>query len=316
MARKSDERTIESLREIVERKEDEVREGHDRARRAEKALEECAEEGRAATGRAARAEADLVEERRIHRQDVDAAKAQEEVYRQQLVEAREEVDRVRRHEAETAEIAVERFERTEGALQQIVDRIEAEQRKDEGEQRLHLLVEQIDDIARAVVRPGDRAVAAGRRLAGDLGLRVSDEVAAGLGRHLGGILDPTRLDDVERLMRETKASVEKAEERRRDVERLAIARGERVDELQALVDEILPHIQTLVEQLAGEDPAWWVKATRALGELDRWSQSPLAVPPPEAGGMNGPDGLGGEEPPPRPPPPRTEAGRKASRDTT
>jgi hypothetical protein len=57
------------------------------------------------------------------------------------------------------------------------------------------------------------------------------------------------------------------------------AAEERRDELEALVrDELVPNVQTLVELLAGDTPAWWVRAARALGELERWSTSPLVQP--------------------------------------
>lgn len=66
------------------------------------------------------------------------------------------------------------------------------------------------------------------------------------------------------------------------VEERVVGLEERAAELQALVDEHLPAVAQLLEQLDGEDPPWWVKATRALDQLRDFRDSPLAVPPTKA----------------------------------
>jgi hypothetical protein len=218
-----------------------------------------------------------------------------------LVDANERAERAKSAlgESERELVAVtERAERFERALEAIRDLIEAEQRKDEIDQRLHLLVEQIDDIVRAKI-----AIDTGQRFLGAfseggevnaslkaLGVKPIKFERPGLFRghptedgyrfeRIGDDVGPDslRLDEVEKLMLETKAAVEKAEH-------LAVTRGERAEELQALVDDVLPAVRELRELLDGdENPAWWVRATRCLDQLGSFESSILVEPPPAVG---------------------------------
>lgn len=287
MAKKEDERLIEGLREQLDRKDRE--------------LEEL--RGRINTER---------ERANDYDEAAQAAKAQEESYRRQLAASRAET-KIAEDKVPAAEAQMEKARDRERAvrrmlagksnevhrLSMVLHRIADWIKESEGEKLPDYaeLVERIDDEVRPVLSiedPDEKAIAAGRRLLEDLDLRADDDVAKGIGRHLrswttdlGEVQTPLRMQSPGYFRGEPTAEGYRFERLGGDINldewkkllERAVAAEERRDELQALVDELIPHIETLVSELAGSDPAWWVKATRALGELDRWGQSILATPP-------------------------------------
>ena len=238
------------------------------------------------------------------------------------------------------------MERVLQAIRDLVDEVTGEKGPD-----YRTALERIDDAAAAVLPDepvavggdwhgsgsatdfavdSERAIAAGRKLLGDLGLdepaRVSEEAALRIGKalahppfqgafHIGGVLprglntlsvsgfashmkpglyrgertadgfrfvqveegeDDAELRKVDELFGETRSGLAR---QIADAELRASVAEERAGVLQAHLDELRPHLRALVAELAGDEPAWWVRAAQALERIREAEQSMPGVRP-------------------------------------